>query len=72
VTFQRSHRIVTRTLRHKYAEKKVKAYSIEELPALNAVSTDEELQIWQSFLGTGFRQDDVAHACDTDVDCKMQ
>jgi len=30
------------------------------------------LQIWQFFLGTGFRQDEVAHACDTDVDFKLK
>jgi integrase/recombinase XerD len=50
----------------------VKAYSVEELRALNAASTDEELQIWQFFLGTGFREDEVAHACDTDVDFKLK
>jgi integrase/recombinase XerD len=72
VTFLRAHGIVTITLRHKYTEKKVKAYSIEELRALNAASTDEELQIWQFFLGTGFREDEVAHACDTDVDFKLK
>jgi len=72
VTFLRAHGIVTVTLRHSYTEKKVKAYSVEELRALNAASTDEELQIWQFFLGTGFREDEVAHACDTDVDFKMK
>jgi integrase/recombinase XerD len=72
VTFLRAHGIVTVTLRHKYTEKKVKAYSVEELRALNAASTDEELQIWQFFLGTGFREDEVAHACDTDVDFKLK
>lgn len=50
----------------------MKAYSVEELRALNAASTDEELQIWQFFLGTGFREDEVTHACDTDVDFKMK
>jgi hypothetical protein len=45
VTFLRAHGINNVTLRHKYTEKKVKAYSIEELRALNAASTDEELQI---------------------------
>jgi len=72
VTFLRAHGVVTVTLRHKYTEKKVKAYSVEELRALNAASTDEELQIWQFFLGTGFREDEVAHACDTDVDFKLR
>ena len=72
VTFLRAHGIVTLTLRHKYTEKKVKAYSIEELRALNAASTDEEFQIWQFFLGTGFREDEAAHACDTDVDFRMK
>ena len=72
VTFLRAHGITNVTLRHKYTEKKVKAYSVEELRALNAASTDEELQIWQFFLGTGFREDEVAHACDTDVDFKLK
>jgi len=72
VTFLRAHGIVNVTLRHTYTEKKVKAYSVEELRALNAASTDEELQIWQFFLGTGFREDEVAHACDTDVDFKLK
>jgi hypothetical protein len=71
VTFLRAHGIVTVTLRHKYTEKKVKAYSVEELRALNGASTDEELQIW-FFLGTGFREDEVSHACDTDVDFKLK
>jgi len=62
VTFLRAHGITNVTLRHKYTEKKVKAYSVEELRSLNAASTDEELQIWQFFLGTGFREDEVAHA----------
>jgi integrase len=72
VTFIRTHGIVTATPRHKYTEKKVKAYSVEELRALIAASTDEELQIWQFFLGTGFREDETAHACDTDVDFNMK
>jgi len=72
VTFLRAHGITNVTLRHKYMEKKVKAYSVEELRALNAASTDEELQIWQFFLGTGFREDEVAHACGTDVDFKLR
>ncbi len=72
VTFLRAQDITNVTLRHKYTEKKVKAYSIEELRALNAASTDEELQIWQFFLGTGFREDEVAHACDTDVDFRQK
>jgi integrase/recombinase XerD len=72
VTFLRAHDIVTVTLRHKYTEKKVKAYSVEELRALNAASTDEELQVWQFFLGTGFREAEAAHACDTDADFIMK
>ncbi len=72
VTFLRAHGIVTVTLRHKFTEKKVKAYSVEELRALNAASTGEEFQIWQFFLGTGFREDEVAHACYTDVDFKSK
>ncbi|MCU1308381.1 MAG: integrase family protein [Acidobacteriaceae bacterium] len=72
VTFLRAHGNVTVTLRPKYTEKKVKAYSVEELRGLNTASTDEELQIWQFFLGTGFREDEVSHSCDTDVDFKLK
>jgi integrase/recombinase XerD len=72
VTFLRANGVTTVTLRHKYVEKKVKAFSVEELRALNGASTDEELQIWQFFLGTGFREDEVAHACDTDVDFNLK
>jgi integrase/recombinase XerD len=68
VTFLRAQGITHVTLRHKYTEKKAKAYPVEELRALNAASTDEELQIWQFFLDTGFREDETAHACYTDVD----
>ena len=56
------------SLHHAFTKKKVKAYVLEELRALNAVSTDEELQIWQFFLGTGFREGETAHACYTDID----
>jgi integrase/recombinase XerD len=48
-------------------EPKVSPYSVEELRALKAASTDEELQIWEFFLKTGFREDEVAHACFTDI-----
>jgi integrase/recombinase XerD len=72
VTLLRTHNITNVTLRHKYTEKKVKAYSVEELRALNWASTDEELQIWQFFLDTGFREDETAHACYTDVDFRQK
>ena len=72
VTFLRARGFTNVTLRHKYTEKKVKAYSVEEIRALNAASTDEELQIWQFFLGTGFREEEVSHACDTDVDFRQK
>jgi len=41
---------VALSLHQSYTEKKVRAYSVEELRALNAASTDEELQVWQFFL----------------------
>ena len=72
VTCLRAQGITNLTLRHKFTEKKVKAYSVEEIRALNAASTDEELQIWQFFLGTGFREEEVSHACDTDVDFRQK
>ena len=63
---------VALSLHQSYTEKKVRAYSIEELRALNGASTDEELQVWQFFLSTGFREDEVAHACYTDIDFKAK
>jgi integrase len=63
---------VALSLHQNYTEKKVRAYSVEELRALNAASTDEELQAWQFFLSTGFREDEVAHACYTDIDFKAK
>src|SRR4029077_20030176 len=55
------------SLHQPYTEPKVSPYSVEELRALKAASTDEELQIWEFFLKTGFREDEVAHACFTDI-----
>jgi integrase/recombinase XerD len=63
---------VTLSLHQSYTEKKVRAYSVAELRALNAASTDEEWQVWQFFLSTGFREDEVAHACYTDIDFKAK
>jgi len=72
VTFLRFHEIKTITIRHVYTEKKVRAYSAEELRNLNAASSDEEKQVWQFFLHTGFREDEVAHACDTDLNVRAK
>ncbi len=71
-TFLRANGVTAVTLRHRFTERRVKAYSVEELRALNAASTDEELLIWQFFLGTGFREDEVAHACTTDIDFRQK
>lgn len=60
------------SLHQRYTEKEVRAYSVEELRALNGASTDEELQVWQFFLSTGFREDEVAHACYSDIDFKAK
>jgi hypothetical protein len=57
---------VALSLHQSYTEKKVRACSIEELRGLNGASADEELRVWQFFLSTGFREDEVAHACYTD------
>ena len=63
---------VTLSLHQSYTEKKVRAHSLEELRALNTASTDEELQMWQFFLSTGSREDEVARACYTDIDFKAK
>jgi integrase/recombinase XerD len=70
-TFLRANNVAL-SLHQSYTEKKVRAYSVEDLRALNAASKDEELQLWQFFLSTGFREDEVAHACYTDIDFKAK
>jgi hypothetical protein len=61
-----------RGLHQGYTEKEVRESSMKELCALNATSTDEELQIWQFFLNIGFWKDEVAHDRYTDIDFKAK
>jgi hypothetical protein len=60
VTFLRAQGVVGVTLRHRYVEKKVRAYSAAELRQLMAASTDEERLLWR-FLH--LRDDGLFPAC---------
>jgi integrase len=52
----------------KYEEKKATIYSNKEVAALRAAATDEELDVLESFLGSGFRKGELANLRWTDVD----
>ena len=60
------HRDVT--LRWKYTEKKVRAYRPDELKTLFSAATPDEWLLFQFFLGTGAREQEVMYACWEDVD----
>jgi integrase/recombinase XerD len=70
VTFLRANDIKGVTLKHKYVEKKVKAYHPDELKALFAAATSEERITFQFFLVTGAREQEVMHATWNDIDFK--
>jgi integrase len=52
----------------KYTEKKVKAYRADELQKFFAACTPDEWLVFQFFLGSGFREQEVAHMTWNDVD----
>jgi len=68
VTFLRHFGIKDVTLRVKYVEQKVRAYRPDELKALFAVATPEELLMFQFVLCTGAREQEVMHAEWNDID----
>jgi integrase/recombinase XerD len=51
----------------KYTEKKVSAYTREEVKALLAAANAEERLIFEFFLGTGAREQEVQYACWADI-----
>lgn len=57
-----------KTDRIRYTKKIVSAYSHEEVQRVMAVANQEEQELYQFFLCTGCREQEVAHACWTDVD----
>jgi integrase len=56
------------TVKVKYTDKKVRAYRPDELTKLFAAATPEEWQLFQFFLGTGARDQEVMFACWSDID----
>jgi integrase/recombinase XerD len=68
VTFLRHFGIKEVTLRVKYVEQKVRAYRPDELKALFAAATSEETILFQFFLCTGAREQEVMYAEWNDID----
>ena len=68
VTFLRHFGIKDVTLRVKYVEQKVRAYRPDELKALFAVADPEEWILFQFFLCTGAREQEVMYAEWGDLD----
>jgi integrase/recombinase XerD len=62
VTFLRHFGIKEVTMRVKYVEQKVRAYRPDELKALFAAATPEEWLLFQFFLCTGAREQEVMYA----------
>jgi len=68
VTFLRHFGIKEVTMRIKYVEQKVRAYRPDELKALFKVADPEESLLFQFFLCTGAREQEVMYAEWNDVD----
>lgn len=54
----------------RYTKKVAEAYSAEELQKLFAAAHSEDRLLFEFFLGTGFRDQEVMHASPRDVDCR--
>ena len=63
----RHYDIMNVTIKVKYTEKKISAYTREELRSLFAVCDPEDRLIFEFFLGSGCRDQEVAHACWEDI-----
>lgn len=68
VTFLRHFGIKEVTIRVKYVEQKVRAYRPDELRTLFAAADDEETLLFQFFLCTGAREQEVMHVEWSDID----
>src|SRR5579864_3772520 len=68
VTFLRHFGIKEVTVRVKFVEQKVRAYRPDELKTLLAVATPEEWLLFQFFLCTGAREQEVMYAEWNDID----
>jgi integrase/recombinase XerD len=67
VGFLRHYDIMNITIKVKYTEKKISAYTREELRSLFAVCDPEDRLVFEFFLGSGCRDQEVAHACWEDI-----
>lgn len=56
----------------KYTEKKVRAYSEDEIKKLLAAADDEERLLFQFFLYSGAREQEVQFACWDDIDFRSK
>jgi integrase/recombinase XerD len=63
----RHYDIMNVTIKVKYTEKKISAYTREELRSLFAVCDAEDRLVFEFFLGSGCRESEVSHACWEDV-----
>ncbi len=63
----RHYDIMNVTIRVKHTEKKISAYTREELRSLFAVCDAEDRLVFEFFLGSGCRESEVSHACWEDI-----
>jgi integrase/recombinase XerD len=70
VTFLRWNGIENVKLSHKYTDKIVKTYHPDDLKLLFCACAPEEWLVFQFFLTTGAREQEVMHACWRDIDFK--
>jgi integrase len=68
VTFLRHFGIKDITIKVKYVEQKVRAYRPDELKALFGHATEDEWLLFQFFLCSGAREQEVMHAAKEDID----
>jgi integrase len=63
----RHYDIMTVTIKVRYTEKEIRAYTREELRGLFAACSPEDRLVYEFFLGSGCREQEVSHACWDDV-----
>jgi len=63
----RHYDIMNVSIKVSYTEKKISAYSHEELRSLFAVCNPEDKLVYEFFLGSGCRESEVSHACWEDI-----
>jgi integrase len=63
----RHYDILNVTIKVKYTEKQIRAYTREEVRSLFTVCGTEDRLVFEFFLGSGCRESEVAHACWEDI-----